>query len=76
MIDGAGLWYGGILLLAIIMIVLVFRAARRNASPGLRERFTERKWAKVKAAKLQPKETLPARAEGACYGTSLKQWRA
>jgi uncharacterized coiled-coil protein SlyX len=63
MIDGAGLWYGGILLLAIIMIVLVFRAARRNASPGLRERFTERKWAKMKAAKLQPKETLPAKAE-------------
>jgi chromosome segregation ATPase len=63
MTDGTSLWYGGISLFAIIMIVLVFRAARRDGSQGLGDRFTERKWVKAKAAKSQPKETLPAKTE-------------
>jgi chromosome segregation ATPase len=63
MTDGTSLWYGGISLFAIIMIVLVFRAARRDGSQGLAERFTERKWVKAKAAQLQPKDTLSAKTE-------------
>jgi hypothetical protein len=61
MTDWTSVWYGGISLFAIIMIVLMFRVARRNGSQGLRERFTEHKWLKAEAAKLQPQETLPAR---------------
>jgi chromosome segregation ATPase len=63
MIDRASLWYGGISLLAIVMIVLVLRAARRDGSQGLRERFTERKRVKAEAAKLHPKETLAAKTD-------------
>ena len=63
MTDRTSLWYGGISLFAIIMIVLVFRAARRDGPQGLVERFTERKWVKAKAAKLQPKDTLSAKTE-------------
>ncbi len=61
--DGTSLWYGGISLFAIIMIVLVFRAARRNDSQGLRERFTGPKAANAEAAKLRPRETISAKAE-------------
>jgi len=63
MTDGTSLWYGGISLFAIIMIVLVFRAARRNDSQGLRERFTGPKAANAEAAKLRPRETISAKAE-------------
>jgi chromosome segregation ATPase len=63
MTEGASLWYGGLSLFAIIMIVLVFRAARRNDSQGLRERFTEPKVANAEAAKLRPRETITAKAE-------------
>jgi len=45
------------------MIVLVFRAARRNDSQGLRERFTGPKAANAEAAKLRPRETISAKAE-------------
>lgn len=61
--DGTSLWYGGISLFAIIMIVLVFRAARRNDSQGLRERFAGLKAANAEAAKLRPRETVSARPE-------------
>ena len=63
MTEGASLWYGGLSLFAIIMIVLVFRAARRNDSQRLRERFTEPKVANAEAAKLRPRETITAKAE-------------
>lgn len=60
MLNRTSLWYGGVSLLAIIMIVLVFRSARRDGSQGFRERFTEPKRVKADAAKLQP---LPAKTE-------------
>jgi myosin heavy subunit len=63
MIDRTSLWYGGISFFAIIMIVLAFRAARRDGSQRLRERFTERQWVKAQAAKLQTKETRSAKTE-------------
>jgi len=63
MTDGTSLWYGGISLFAIIMIVLVLRAARRDGLQGLRERFAERRWVKEQTANLQAKETLSARTE-------------
>ena len=61
--DRSSLWYGGISLFAIVMIVLVFKAARRDGSQGLRKRFAERQWVKAQAAKLQAKETTSAKAE-------------
>jgi hypothetical protein len=63
MTDRTSLWYGGISLFAIIMIVLAFRAARRDDSQRLRERFTERQWVKAEAAKLQAQETPSAKTE-------------
>ena len=63
MTDGTSLWYGGISVFAIIMIVLVLRAARRDGLQGLRERFAERQWVKAPTANLQAKETLSARTE-------------
>jgi chromosome segregation ATPase len=63
MIDPSSLWYGGISLFAIIMIVLAFRAARRDGSQRLRERFIERQWVKAQAAKLQAQETPSAKTE-------------
>ena len=45
------------------MIVLVFRAARRDDSQGLRERLIELKPTKVPAAKLRPSEMVSAKAE-------------
>ena len=75
--DGTSLWYGGISLFAIIMIVLVFRAARRDGSQGLRERLIELKPTKVPAAKLRPSETVSAKAEvrERCCGRSLRESR-
>lgn len=61
--DGTSFWYGGISLFAIIMIVLVFRAAHRGGSRGLRERLIELKPTKVPAAKLRPSEMVPAKAD-------------
>jgi chromosome segregation ATPase len=61
--DGTSLWYGGISLLAIIMIVLAIKAARRDGSQGLRRRFTQRKWFKAQTAQLQTKTTLPVKTE-------------
>ena len=50
--DVTSLWYGGISLFAIIMIVLVFRAARHDGSRRPRERLIE----------LKPARTLPGAA--------------
>jgi chromosome segregation ATPase len=50
--DVTSLWYGGISLFAIIMIVLVFRAARHAGSQRPRERLIE----------LKPARTLPGAA--------------
>ena len=60
--DGASLWYGGLSLFAIIMILLVFRIARRHDSQGLRERFAALKAANAESAKLRPSETVSAKA--------------
>ena len=60
---GTSFWYGGISLFAIIMIVLVFRAAHRDGSRGLRERLIELKPTKVPAAKLRPSEMVSAKPE-------------
>ena len=62
--DGAS-WYGGLSLFAIIMILLVFRIARRHDSQGLRERFAALKAANAESAKLRPSETVSAKAAGA-----------
>ena len=61
--DGTSFWYGGISLAAIIMIVLVFKAAHRGGSRGFRERLIELKPTKVPAAKLRPSEMVSAKAE-------------
>ena len=61
--DVTSLWYGAVSLFAIIMVVLVFRAARRNGSPRLRERLIELKPAKVPAMKLRPSEMVSAQTE-------------
>ena len=61
--DGMSFWYGGISLAAIIMIVLVFKAAHRGGSRGFRERLIELKPTKVPAAKLRPSEMVSAKAE-------------
>jgi chromosome segregation ATPase len=50
--DVTSLWYGGISLFAIIMIVLVFRAAHHDGSRRPRERLIE----------LKPARTLPGAA--------------
>jgi chromosome segregation ATPase len=63
MTDVTSLWYGGISLFAIFMIVLVFKAARRDASHGLTERLTESKWLKAETANLQPQRTLSSKTE-------------
>ena len=60
--DGASLLYGGLSLFAIIMIVLVFRIARRNDPQGPGERFAALKAANAESAKLRPSETVPAKA--------------
>jgi hypothetical protein len=63
--DGASLWYSGLSLFAIIMILLVFRIARGHDSQGLRERFAALKAANAESAKLRPSETVSAKAAGA-----------
>jgi myosin heavy subunit len=68
--DGTSVWYGGISLLAIIMIVLVFRAARRDGAQGPRDRLIELKPTKVAAANLLPSETVSAKGE---VGSVLRQ---
>jgi hypothetical protein len=68
--DGTSVWYGGISLLAIIMIVLVFRAARRDGAQGPRDRLVELKPTKVAAANLLPSETVSAKGE---VGSVLRQ---
>lgn len=62
MTDGASLWYGGLSLFAIIMIVLVFRIARRHISQGPLERFAGLKAAKAEPMKFRPSETVSAKA--------------
>jgi chromosome segregation ATPase len=64
MTNGMSIWYGGIALFAIIMIVLVFRAAHRVGSQRFRGRLIELKPTKVPAAKLRPSEIVSAKAEG------------
>jgi chromosome segregation ATPase len=63
MTDETSLWYGGISLFAIFMIVLVFKVARRDVSHGLTERLTESKWLKAETANLQPQGTLSSKTE-------------
>jgi len=60
--DVTSLWYGGISLFAIIMIVLVFRAARHNGSQRPRERLIE----------LKPARTLPGAALQEGYARHAK----
>jgi chromosome segregation ATPase len=60
--DGASLWYGGLSLFAIIMILLVFRIARRHNSKALREQFAALKAANAESAKLRPCESMSAKA--------------
>jgi chromosome segregation ATPase len=60
--DRASLGYGGLSLFAIIMIVFVFRIARRHDSQRLRERFAALKAANAESAKLRPSETVSAKA--------------
>jgi chromosome segregation ATPase len=60
--DGASLWYGGLSLFAIIMILLVFRIARRHNSKALREQFAALKAANAESAKLRPSESMSAKA--------------
>ena len=68
-----GLWYGWISMFAIIMIVLVFRAAHRNGSRGLRERLIDLKPTKVPAAKLRPSEMAAKPEVGLRCGTTSIQ---
>src|SRR5262245_17354975 len=64
MTGGASIWYGGIALFAIIMIVLVFRTARRGGSHRLRGgRLIELKPPKVPAAKLRTSEMGTAKTD-------------
>ncbi len=53
-------WYAGLSLFAILMIVLVFRVARRDRSESLRERSRPQR---APVAKLRPREMAPANAE-------------
>src|SRR5262245_60184157 len=62
--DGTSIWYGGIALFAIIMIVLVFRTARRGGSHRLRGgRLIELKPPKVPASKLRDSEMGTAKTD-------------
>ena len=73
--DGASLWYGGLSLFAIIMIVLVFRIARRHISQRPLERFAALKAAKAESVKFRPSETISAKtgADSAPYGRILRE---
>jgi chromosome segregation ATPase len=59
--DRTSLWYGGMSLFAIVMIVLVFRAARRNGSQRPRERLIELKPAKARVRNVSSDEMLKER---------------
>src|SRR4029077_1763842 len=59
--DRTSLWYGGISLFAIVMIVLVFRAARVNGSQRSRARLIELKPAKARAGNVSYDEMLKDR---------------
>jgi hypothetical protein len=62
--DGTSVWYGGMALFAIIMIVLVFRAARRGGSHRPRgKRLIELKPPKVPAVKLRGSEMGAAKTD-------------
>lgn len=63
LMDGTNLWYGGLSLVAVLIIVVVFRAARRDGSEPLRETWVEQKPAQVSGAKLRPGDIAPAKAE-------------
>ena len=56
--DRTSLWYGGISLFAIIMIVLIFRAARVNGSQRSSARLIELKPAKARAGNVSHDEML------------------
>jgi myosin heavy subunit len=59
--DRTSLWYGGISLFAIIMIVLIFRAARVNGSQRSSARLIELKPAKAHAGNVSHDEMLKDR---------------
>ena len=59
--DRTSLWYGGISLFAIIMIVLVFKAARVNGSQRSSARLIELKPARVRAGNVSHDEMLKDR---------------
>jgi chromosome segregation ATPase len=59
--DRTSLWYGGTSLFAIIMIVLVFRAARVNGSRRSSARLIELKPAKARAGNVSHDEMLKDR---------------
>jgi hypothetical protein len=62
--DGTSVWYGGIALFSIIMILLVFRAARRGGSRRLRGgRLIELKPPKIPAAKFRASEVGTAKTD-------------
>ena len=61
--DGTSIWYGGLALFAIIMIVVVFRAAHRGGLRRHRGRLIELKPPKVPAAKLRASETVSAKTD-------------
>src|SRR5262245_2812862 len=62
--DGTSVWYSAIALFALIMIVLVFRAARRGGSHRLRGgRLVELKPPKVPAAKFRATEIASAKTD-------------
>lgn len=63
----ASLWYGALSLLAIIMIVLVFRIARQHDSPGHRGGSNATRAANVEPSKSRPSE--PASAPAAADST-------
>src|SRR5262249_32038076 len=62
--NGTSVWYGGIALFSIIMIVLMFRAARRGGSRRLRGgRLIELKPPKIPAAKFRASEVGTAKTD-------------
>lgn len=61
--DGTSLWYSGLSLFSILMIVLLSRAVRRNGSERFREPLVGRNSAKMRGAKLRPGDTAAAKGE-------------
>jgi hypothetical protein len=58
MVDGPGLWYGGISLFAILMIGLALKLASSGNSQTLKERLAELQSAKAETEKLLREATL------------------